>query len=63
MIEVAKISSVMKSYLEILGYDADDKSELRTNLLNSMPELNFNKNILNQTPVEQIFLIKEIFSN
>ena len=60
---VSKIISIIKLFLEILDYGQDDKKDLREDLLNSMPVLNFNPNILNQTPVEQIFLIKEIFSN
>ena len=58
-----KISSLIQSYVDVLKFDADDKSDLRIHLLNSMPDLTFNNKILNQTPVEQIFLIKAIFSN
>ena len=60
---VTKIHSSIKSYLEILDSDVDARQNIRSILLKDMPDLTFNKNILNQTPAEQIFLVKEIFSN
>lgn len=60
---IKKIKSTIKSYHDIIDLDIDDKQNMRNNLLNNMPELSFNKNILNQTPADQIFLINAIFSN
>ena len=56
------IFSSIISYSKILALDPSEKNVLRENLLNSMPALAFNPSILNQTPADQIFLIKEIYS-
>ncbi len=60
---IKKIHSTIKLYQNIIEFDVDDKQNMSETLLKEMPDLPFNKNILNQTPVEQIFLIKEICSN
>ncbi|MCE2507178.1 MAG: nucleotidyl transferase AbiEii/AbiGii toxin family protein [Nitrosopumilaceae archaeon] len=60
---VKKIYNSIERYQKIIDYDVDDKKTLRDSLMNNMPTLPFNQNILHQTPVEQIFLVKEIFSN
>ncbi|MCA9828805.1 MAG: nucleotidyl transferase AbiEii/AbiGii toxin family protein [Nitrosopumilus sp.] len=60
---VKKIHNSKELYQKIFDYDIDEKKTLRDSLMSSMPILPFNQNILNQTPVEQIFLVKEIFSN
>lgn len=59
----SKIHSPIELYKKIIDFDVDDKRNMRLTLLKDMPILTFNQNILNQTPVEQIFLVKEIFSN
>ena len=40
----------------------DRKRVTRETLIAEMPELPFKKKILNDPPVEQVFVIKEIFS-
>jgi len=51
---------------EISRLQSLDEQELRRlareDLLQDFPSLPFNKNILNGPPIEQIYLVKEIFS-
>lgn len=58
-----KIFSIVRSYDNILNSSVEEKQITRNDLLNTMPELPFKKKILNGPVVEQVFVIKEIFSN
>lgn len=58
-----RIYSSIASWSEISGFDAYKKTDFINSLFDSMPVLPFKQNILHQTPADQIFLIKEIFSD
>ncbi len=58
-----KISSMVRSYDIILNSSVEEKKSTRKDLLNTMPELSFKKNILNGVPAEQVFVINKIFSD
>ena len=57
-----KIFSIVKSYRVIFNSSVEENQTTREDLLNNLPKLPFKKNILNGTPVEQVFVINEIYS-
>ena len=57
-----KIFSIVKSYDDISNSSNDEKEITRKNLFNNISKFPFDQKILKGSPVEQVFIINEIFS-
>ncbi len=61
---VENILKILESISKLQKLEFDERRMQKEDLLNAIPsDLPFNKKILNGSSIEQIFLIKEIFSN